>query len=404
MGGPELIKGINRQRILQAIRTGGPLSRAEVADRTGLTRPTVSSLVAELIEEGWVEEIGHGVSSGGRRPILLRFNPAARLAIGAELSAGHVRAVLCDLEGRVLARHKERVTTADPATALQRVVAAVRAMQAAAPAQARLAGVGFGVTGVVDRAAGLWLGSPHFPGPPQPAGEVLASATGLPVVVENDARCLALGEVHFGTGRHARCLVAVRVGVAIGAGIVLDGQVYAGPDGGAGELGHVAVDPDGPVCACGRRGCLEAVAAARAIARAALERVQAGQPSVLAQRLAGGVPDPTITSEVIAAAAEGDAVAREVLAQAGRAIGVAVGNLINLLNPDLVVVGGGTSRAGAWLLDPLRRAALERALPVHAQRVRIAPAWLGEESVAAGAAALITAPLLAPPSLDGGAR
>lgn len=397
MGGPELIKGLNKQRILQRIRTGGPLSRAELAEATGLTRPTVSALVAELLAEGWVRELGPGESSGGRRPILLEFNPAARLAVGAELSAGHVRAALCDLEGRILARYKERVATADPAAALERVAAAVAAVAGQAPAGVPVVGVGFGVTGLVDRERGIWRGSPHFPGPEQPAAERLTAATGLPVVVENDARCLALGEVHRGA-RLERSLVAIRVGVSIGAGLILDGQLYAGVDQGAGELGHTAVTTEGPRCACGRYGCLEAVAAAGAIARAAVRQVRQGRSSTVVE-LAGGDPEAVLATHVIAAASAGDDLAREVLAEAGRYIGLAVGNLINLLNPERVVIGGGTSRAGEYLLGPLREAALARALPVQASRVQIVPAAYGEDGVAAGAAALISAPLLAPPPI-----
>lgn len=397
MGGPELIKGLNKQRVLQTIRTGGLLSRAEVAVTTGLTRPTVSSLVAELLDEGWVSELGLGESSGGRRPVLLKFNPAARLAVGAELSAGHVRAVLCDLEGSILARHKERVAHQDPAAAIGAVAAAVRRTAAQAPAASRVMGLGFGVTGLVDREGGIWRGSPHYPGPEQPAAAVLGAATGLPVTVENDARCLALGEVHR-SSVPSRSLIAIRVGVSIGAGFILDGQLYSGVDHGAGELGHTVVDSGGPRCACGRYGCLEAVAAAPAIARAAVRQVRQGRASPVVD-LAGGDADEVLTTHVIAAAQAGDTLAREVLAEAGRYLGLAVGNLINLLNPERVVIGGGTSRAGEYLLGPLREAALSRALPVQASRVRIETAFYGEDGVAAGAAALITAPLLAPPSL-----
>lgn len=397
MGGPELIKEMNKQRLLQAIRRGGPLSRADLAAATGLTRPTVSSLVAELVAAGWVTELGLGESSGGRRPLLLRFNPAARLAVGAELSAAHVRTALCDLEGHILARRKERVANRDPAVALRQVAAAMAATAAAAPAGAPVVGAGFGVTGLVDRERGIWRGSPHFPGPEQPAAAILGAATGLPVTVENDARCLALAEVHRNPSP-PRSLIAVRVGVSIGAGLLLDGQLYAGVDQGAGELGHTAVAAAGPRCACGRCGCLEAVAAAGAIARAAVQQVQQGRASAVVA-LAGGDPGAVLATHVIAAAQQGDALAREVLAAAGRHIGLAVGNLINLLNPERVVIGGGTSRAGEYLLGPLREAALARALPVQARRVRIELATHGEEGVAVGAAALVTAPLLAPPHL-----
>lgn len=398
MGGPELIKSMNRQRVLQAIRVAGPLSRADLAERTGLTRPTISTLVAELLEDRWVREIGPGASSGGRRPIMLEFNPAAYLAVGAEISAGHVRAVLADLSGQVVARIKERVSTPDPAENLERVAGAAEGVLAMVPPAARVAGIGFALSGLVDREHGTWRYSPHFPGPEQPVAEVMSRRFGLPVTVENDARCLALGEYHFGAGRSVRSLVAVRVGVGIGAGILLDGALYTGVDQGSGELGHVQVVEEGPRCACGRYGCLEAVAGAGAVARAAVRRISLGRPSLVTGMVEGEL-ERVMASDVIVAAADGDAVAREVLAEAGRYLGVAIGNLINLLNPELVVVGGGTARAGEFLLGPLREAALARALPVLRERVRIQLATQGEDAAALGAAALRTGPLLAPPAL-----
>lgn len=396
VSGPEFIRHLNKQRVLQTVRRLGPVSRADLATETGLTRPTVSALVAELLAENWLEELGPGDSSGGRRPILLRFNPRAYLAIGAELSAAHVRTVLCDLEGRVLARHKERTRSRDPEAALAQVAAGIAAVQAAAPPRCRLAGVGFGITGMVNREQGLWRYSPHYPGPERPVAAELAAACGLPVTVENDARCLALGEYHFGESRGSPSLVAIRVGISVGAGIILDGALYAGVDSGAGELGHTAVVTDGPQCACGRYGCLEAVAAAGSIAQAAVQQLTAGRPSRILD-LAGGRVDEVLASTVIAAAAEGDALAREVLAAAGRYLGLAVGNLINLLNPQDVVIGGGTSRAGHYLMEPLQEAALARALPIQSRRVRIRLATHGEYGIALGGAALVIAPLLNPP-------
>ncbi|MCG0237875.1 MAG: ROK family transcriptional regulator [Firmicutes bacterium] len=397
MNGPELIRQMNRHRVLEAVRRQGPVSRADLAAATGLTRPTISALVAELLAEGWLEEIGPGGSSGGRRPILLRFNPRAYLAIGVELSAAHVRAVLCDLEGQVLARHKERTRGPDPNEALRQVAGAIAAMKAAAPPRSRLAGAGFGITGLVDREQGIWRYSPHYPGPERPVAAELSQACGLPVTVENDARCLALGEYHFGEAKGSPSLIGVRVGNSIGAGMILDGSLYTGTDSGAGELGHVAVAPEGPRCACGRYGCLEAVAAAAAIARSAVRQIAGGRHSRITE-LVGGRLDEVLGSTVIAAATEGDPLAQEVLAEAGRYLGMAIGNLINLLNPTDVVIGGGTSRAGEFLLGPLREAALARALPYQARRVRIRLATHGEYGVALGAAALVIAPLLAPPA------
>jgi glucokinase-like ROK family protein len=402
LAGPELIRAINKQRVLRLIRSAGPISRADAAEQTGLTRPTISAVVSELLEEGWVEEMGTGESSGGRPPILLRFNPRARFVIGAELSAGHVRAVLADLSGAVIRRVKYRVETADPEVEINRVEMVVRELLANLPASPKpvpVAGVGLGITGMVDRRAGLWRYSPHFQVADMPVLARLEERLLLPVWIENDARAMAWGEHSFGAARHVQNFAYLRVGVGIGAGLVIGGELYGGAHEGAGEIGHMIVDNDGPRCRCGSYGCLETVASATAIARRAVKRIQQGQPSLIADRVEGQL-ERVIGTTVIEAADEGDALARETLAEAGRYLGLAIGNLVNLLNPSMVVVGGGTSQAGTLLMAPLRESAMARALPSLRERVQIVQTPLGEDSCPLGGAALVIEELFRVPSVS----
>lgn len=400
--GPELIRAINKQRVLKLIRSKGPLSRADAAEQTGLTRPTISAVVSELLEDGWIEELGTGESSGGRPPILLRFNPRARLVIGAELGAGHLRGVLADLSGEVVARVKYRVTSADPLRELDRLEGAIRELLAAAPGGPRpvpVAGVGVGITGLVDRKAGLWRYSPHFDVSDLPVVKLLEERLTLPVWIENDARAMAWGERSFGAARGVDNLAFIRVGVGIGAGIIIGGSLYGGAHEGAGELGHTIVDDDGPRCRCGSYGCLETVAAAPAIARRAVKKIQQGYPSLIAEKVHDDL-EQVIGTTVIEAAHEGDTLARETLGEAGRYLGLGIGNLINLLNPAMVVVGGGTSRAGELLLEPLRTTALARTLPALRERFQIVRSTLGEDSCPLGGAALVIEELFRSPTVD----
>jgi predicted NBD/HSP70 family sugar kinase len=399
--GPELIRTINKQRVLRLIRSGGPVSRADAAEKTGMTRPTISAVVADLLEEGWIEEIGAGESSGGRPPILLRFNPLAGVVLGAELGAGHVRAVLTDLAGNVLHRAKRRVETNDPMVELDRLLAAIGDVLAArSPDQARIpmAGLGLGLNGHVDTTAGIWRYSAHFEVDNLPVAKLLAERLGVPVVVENDARAMAVGERSFGMAKSAQNLVYIRVGVSIGAGLVIDGKLFGGAHEGAGEIGHTVVYEEGPRCRCGNFGCLEAVANAVAISRRAVHRIQGGTPSLIPE-LVGDDLSQVIGTTVIEAAHEGDRLARETLQEAGRFLGLAIGNVINLLDPDLVVVGGGTARAGDLLLEPLKEAALSRALPGRRDRVRILRTGLGEDSCPVGGAALVIESLFRAPNV-----
>ncbi|HLO04474.1 MAG TPA: ROK family transcriptional regulator [Symbiobacteriaceae bacterium] len=399
--GPELIRTINKQRVLRLIRSGGPVSRADAAEQTGMTRPTISAVVADLLEEGWIEEIGAGESSGGRPPILLRFSPLARLVLGAELGAGHVRAVLTDLAGNVLHRSKRRVETNDPKVELDRlcgVVQEVLAMRSPAQAKIPLAGLGLGLNGHVDTGLGLWRYSPHFQVADLNVVKHLTDCLGLEVIVENDARVMAVGERSFGCAKAVENLVYIRVGVSIGAGLMIEGKLYGGAHEGAGEIGHTVVFEEGPRCRCGNFGCLEAVANAVAISRRAVNRIQAGHTSVI-PKLVDDDLSQVIGTTVIEAAHAGDRLARETLQEAGRFVGLAVGNVINLFDPDLVVIGGGTSRAGELLLEPVKAAAFSRALPGRRDKVQILRTALGEDSCPVGGAALVIESLFRAPTV-----
>lgn len=399
--GPELIRTINKQRVLRLIRSSGPVSRADAAEQTGMTRPTISAVVSDLLEEGWIEEIGAGESSGGRPPILLRFSPLARVVLGAELGAGHVRAVLTDLSGHVLHRAKRRVETNDPKVELDRLCAVVKevlAMRSPEQAKIPLAGLGLGVNGHVDTSEGLWRYSPHFQVHDLDVVSHLNDCLGLDVILENDARAMAIGEHAFGSAKSVENLIYVRVGVSIGAGLMIEGKLYGGAHEGAGEIGHTVVFEEGPRCRCGNFGCLEAVANAVAISRRAVNRIQAGHASVI-PKLVDDDLSQVIGTTVIEAAHAGDHLARETLQEAGRFVGLAVGNVINLFDPDLVVIGGGTSRAGDLLLEPVKAAALSRALPGRRDRVKILRTALGEDSCPVGGAALVIESLFRAPNV-----
>jgi len=401
LAGPELIRAINKQRVLRLIRAAGPLSRADAAEQTGLTRPTISAVVSELLEEGWIEEMGTGESSGGRPPILLRFNPRARFVVGAELSAGHVRAVLADLAGTVVRRVKYRVESTDPMRELERVEMAVRELLCQVPQTPRpvpVAGVGLGITGMVDPKTALWHYSPHFDVKDLPVCSMLEERLVLPVWIENDARAMAWGEHSFGAARGVENFAYIRVGVGIGSGLIINGHLYGGSHEGAGEIGHTIVTGEGPRCRCGNYGCLETMASATAIARGAVRRIQQGQPSRIIDLVAGDL-ERVIGTTVIEAAHEGDSLARETLQEAGRYLGLAVGNVINLLNPAMVIIGGGTSAAGELIMAPLREAAMSRALPALRERVQLLQTPLGEDSCPLGGAALVIEELFRVPSV-----
>jgi predicted NBD/HSP70 family sugar kinase len=251
---------------------------------------------------------------------------------------------------------------------------------------------------MVDPKEGVWRYSPHFDVKEINVVSLLEERLVLPVWIENDARAMAWGEHSFGAARGVANFAYIRVGVGIGAGLIISGELYGGAHEGAGEIGHMIVDNDGPRCRCGSFGCLETVASATAIAKRAVKRLGQGQHSRIVDMVDGDL-DRVIGTTVIEAAEYGDDLARETLAEAGRYLGLAIGNLINLLNPAMVVVGGGTSRAGNLLMQPLREAAMGRALPALKERVQILLTPLGEDSCPLGGAALVIEELFRVPTV-----
>ena len=263
------MRNINRSIVLNMIREHGPISRSEIARRSELAPSAVSNIVSELLALGLVREGRLARSSGGRPPTLLELNASSAYVVGVNVGLTTTIAMATDLKGNPVAR---AVRTSDPmegpASVLKRVEEAVRsAVLEAGQDFGRVVGVGVGVPGLVETSTGRSLFSPNLNWRNVPVKEILQERLDVPVYVDNDVRAATLGEREFGVGRGARHLVAVFVGSAIGAGLILDGEIYYGAGEGAGEIGHIQVVEDGPRCSCGKRGCLEAVASGRAIAR-----------------------------------------------------------------------------------------------------------------------------------------
>ncbi len=329
-GSKALIREINAALVLGELRTTPLQSRTDLAKRTGLSLPTISEIVAELLGSGVVEERATGRSGGGRRPVLLALRPDAGYAVGVKLTETRVVAVLTDLDATIVAR--DVTTVAD--TSVDTVVAAVRdavgRLRNAANGRP-VHGAGVGLAGVVDRTSGVVRHATYADWHDVDLAGLLSSATGLPVVVDNDVNTLVANEKWFGAARGVDDVAVVSIGRGVGLGLVLDGRLYRGAGGGAGEFGHTKV-ADGPECACGGRGCLEALV---------------GEPALRAQaaEVLGRDRDMDVDlDEVAEAARAGNTALATIFTTAGRLLGTAVGNLVNLLNPALVVLAGEGTR------------------------------------------------------------
>lgn len=390
-GKPQLLRLHNRTLILSALRRG-PLSRADLARQLGLALPTVSRLVDELRNEGLVEEEGRRQSTGGRRAVTLRLRAEAGYVLGAEVGRTGIRIVLTDLAGQVRTRaqrDKGRSHDEDIASLAELAEAALRETGVD---RRQLLGIGIGVPGPLDGEGETVLEPPNLQGWSfVPVRRLLRERFGVPVRVENDANAAAYGEFVC-MAPDARNLVYVMADAGVGAGLIVEGQLYRGR-GGAGEIGHCPVQLGGPRCACGSRGCVEAIASTGAMVAAARRLRARGGPSSL-----GKDPAAVTFSDLLASEAAGDTVARAVLARGGRALGAGLATLANLLDPELVVLGGEASHSPAY------RAAAEAELRRRrfgSGEVRVRVSELGGDAVALGAAVLALHELFESPFATG---
>lgn len=380
-GSPGSLREANRNRVIEALRELGVASRAEIARRTGLSRTTVSTIVADLRQAGLVvEQDGDGPpipGAQGRPPTMIALHRSAGVAVGIDFGKRHLAVAIADPSHEILAEEKRELPDDYEAQqALDAAAALVEESLAAVGAvREDVLGVGLGVPGPIHLATETVGSSSILPGwvGLHPASE-MTRRLALPVHVENDANLGALAELTWGAGRGCRDLVYLKVSTGIGAGLVIGGQLFRGAGGTAGEIGHTTIDETGDICRCGNRGCLETMAGAAAIA-ALLERSRGGE--IDAERF-------------IELALAGDTGCRRAIADAGRHIGVAVANLCNLFNPERIVVGGAVGvRTGELLIEPLRDSVRLRAIPTAAEDVEIVPGRLGERAELLGAVALV---------------
>lgn len=364
----------NLERVVRAVRMAGSLTQAEIARSTGLSAATVSNIVRELKDGGTVEVTP--TSAGGRRARSVSLSGDAGIVIGVDFGHTHLRVAVGNLAHQVLAEESEPLDVdASSAQGFGRAEQLVnRLIETTGISPGKVIGVGLGVPGPIDVESGTLGSTSILPGwTGINPSEELAARLGVPVYVDNDANLGALGELVWGSGRGVKDLAYIKVASGVGAGLVIDGHIYRGPGGTAGEIGHITLDESGPVCRCGNRGCLETFTAAR---------------YVLPLLRPGHGPDLTM-ERVVQLAREGDPGCRRVIGDVGRHIGSGVANLCNLLNPSRVVLGGSLAEAGELVLAPIRDSVSRYAIPSAARQLSVLPGALGARAEVLGALALV---------------
>jgi predicted NBD/HSP70 family sugar kinase len=381
-----LVGSYNRQVVLETIRVLGPTSRVEIAGTTGLTAQTVSAIVRRLLADGLVSEAGQGEPTGGKPRTLLRINAQAGHAVGVQIDPREASFVVADLDGAVIARARRDIRPHTPPEDVVGMVAdqVRRVIAAAGLPESRISGVGIACPGPIDQGKGLVLQPPNLPGWGQfPLRDALTEACGFEVTMGHDATGAAIGEHWVGGTAHARNFAFVFLGTGVGTGIFLDGQVYSGTTSNAGEFGHISIDRRGRPCVCGNRGCVEVYCSPAAIV--AENRRREGRPAV-----SGGADLLAEYRSLCRDAASGDTVAAAVFRDAADVLGSAAVSLVNLLDLELIVLGG-TSLDGVGELyrAAVEQAVRERTIARQARDVRVTVSGSGLEAGALGAASLV---------------
>ncbi len=391
-GNRKLIQAINRSAVLNVIKTHGPISRTEVAKRTGLSAATVSGITANLIDNGLVLEKEVGDSSGGRRPILLVLNPHGGFVVGLKLAEDRITGALTDLEANVIVKLTRELRDHHIDQVVNTIEQIVNHFLSEGNIlEEQFLGVGIGLAGIIDSAAGTLRYSPIFGWHDVPLGELLESKLQVPIYIDNDVNTLTITEQWFGKGQGIDNFLTITIGRGVGMGIVVNGQIYHGGKGGAGEFGHTVVEPDGQLCECGKRGCLETYVADPALMRLAGEAIKR-------QEISGKIVK---MDDLLKKARFGDPGAVRIFTRAGEVLGLGVSNLINVLSPDLIIISGEGVRAGDLLFNPMYESIERNVMTDLASDTEVQiDAW-DDDAWARGAAGLVLRQLFESPISSG---
>ena len=395
------MREMNLALVLNTLRQHAPISRARLARMTGLQKATVSSLVKELLSGGFILDLGVDATSStvGRPSTNLKLNPAAGFMIGAEIGVDYITVIATNFAGEVLKRQHESTIGLDGMDAiLARLMEILQKIyHQVSQGERPVFGIGLGIPGLVDNETGTLLFAPNLGWRDVPLQQMLEGAFNIPVYVDNEANLAALGETYFGAGQDSDFVLYVVSGVGLGGGIVLNGGLLAGSSGFAGEVGHMTIDPGGLRCNCGNYGCWETVASQQAVFRRVRDAVNTGKHSSLLEATQGDLNRLTMQM-VVQAANNGDQVSCEALQETGDWLGIGIANLINALNPQRVVLGGGLSVAHECLLPAIKEVVEARALTWSRDNAEIVIASNGADACVIGGIATVYHKILSRPT------
>ena len=389
-GSFELMKQLNVSAVLKVIRDNGSLSRADVAKITGLTPASVTNITKMLIEDQYLVECKVGQSSGGRPPIMLELNPNARYVIGISIGVGMIDVVITNLSAEIILKksieiNEERYDYDFVFKELVKLINEV--IECSKIEKEKILGAGVALHGIVNARTGMSIYSPYYGWKEINIKEALENELNLGVYVDNDVRAMALGESWFGITKDISNFVTLNISNGIGAGIIINNKPYYGVDFSAGEIGHIVVEGDGDKCNCGNYGCLETVASNNNITKKAIKLIKQGTNSVL-KELKADINQLTI-EDISEAAKLEDELAISIIKEAARYIGIAITNLINILNPTSIVVVGEIFENTFYAIETLNEIVKNRGMKLSSENVRIIKSMLGRDAAVVGATTLV---------------
>lgn len=389
-GSFELMKQLNVSAVLKVIKDNGSLSRAEIAKLTGLTPASVTNITKFLIEDKFLIESKVGESSGGRPPIILELNADARYVIGVGIGVGVIDVVITNLSANIIIKKSIIIEDEryDYDLVFKKLVNLINELvESSQIDQEKILGVGVALHGIVNARTGVSIHALYYGWKNKNIKEKLEQELGLTVCVDNYVRAMALGESWFGATKDIANFVTLNISNGIGAGIIINNTPYYGVDFSAGEIGHIVVEADGDKCNCGKYGCLETVASNNNITRKAIKLIKQGVNSSLSRDV-NDINNLSI-EDICKAAKEGDELSITILKEAARYIGVAITNLINILNPTAIVVVGEIFENTTYTIETLNEIVKNRGLKLLSENVRIIRSLLGRDAAVVGASTLV---------------
>lgn len=390
--GTEYKNGLLKKNILIRLAEQGEETIAELARCFNISVPTTTKLLMDLKEDGYLEDNGKIETAGGRRPNVFGLAADALYFLGVDVRRRRIEIILVDFQGKIVCRKDEiPYKLENTPEALEFVCRQVETfMEEISIAKNKIAGIGVSLTGRVDANEGYSY--TYFNFNESPLTDVLRQRFGLPVYIENDSRAMMFAEKNFGVVKDEKNVLFLNLGRGIGVGTMFDGKLYYGKTGFAGELGHIPLFDNEIMCHCGKKGCLETEASGIALEKMFVERLKAGETSILSGKWKEG--KEILLYDIIKAANHDDVLAISLIAEVADKLGRGVGVLINLLNPDLVVVGGTFSLSGDYVMLPLKTAVNKYSLSLVSKDSRFKLSLLGENASVMGAAMLVRAKIL----------